>query len=121
MTRRSIDSEDGRHAASTGTLGRRHRTDSQSARAPGGDSIVEGERTGMTHRVLIVEDHPLFRVGIRALVDASPGFHVVDEAATGREAIAKTLALRPDLILVDMTLPDISGLDVIAQIRRHLP
>ena len=75
----------------------------------------------MSHRILIVEDHPLLRHGLRALLSAQPDYLVVDEAVDGREAVNKTLALQPDLVLMDLSLPLASGADATAQIRRRLP
>lgn len=75
----------------------------------------------MSHRILIVEDHPLLRHGLRALLSAQPDYHVVDEAVDGREAVTKTLSLQPDLVLMDLSLPLASGVDATAQIRRRLP
>lgn len=75
----------------------------------------------MSHRILIVEDHPLLRHGLRALLSAQPDYLVVDEAVDGREAVSKTLALQPDLVLMDLSLPLASGADATAQIRRRLP
>lgn len=75
----------------------------------------------MSHRILIVEDHPLLRHGLRALLSAQPDYHVVDEAVDGREAVTKTLSLQPDLVLMDLSLPLASGVDATAQIRRRMP
>jgi DNA-binding NarL/FixJ family response regulator len=65
----------------------------------------------MPRTVLIVDDHPSFRATARALLEAE-GFSVVDEAADGAEALAKTKELRPDLVLLDVQLPDIDGFEV---------
>jgi DNA-binding NarL/FixJ family response regulator len=75
----------------------------------------------MSPRILIVEDHPLLRHGLRALLSAQPDFRVVDEAIDGREAVQKALQLQPDLIVMDLSLPVISGIDATLQIRRRLP
>jgi DNA-binding NarL/FixJ family response regulator len=75
----------------------------------------------MRYRVLIVDAHPLMRQGLRAMVESSPEFCVVADASRGHEAIQKVAALRPDLVLVDMSLPDMSGLEVIAQVCRRFP
>ena len=65
----------------------------------------------MPRTVLIVDDHPSFRATARTLLEAE-GFSVVDEAADGAEALAKTKELRPDLVLLDVQLPDIDGFEV---------
>lgn len=75
----------------------------------------------MTFRILIAEDHPLLRHGLRALLAAHPDYSVVGEACEGREAVLMTLQLQPDLVLMDLSLPGTSGIDAIAQIRRRLP
>jgi len=75
----------------------------------------------MSYRILVAEDHPLLRHGLRALLSTHPDYTVVDEAADGREAVLKTLKLHPDLVLMDLSLPGTSGIDATAQIRRRLP
>jgi DNA-binding NarL/FixJ family response regulator len=77
--------------------------------------------TIMTTRVLIVEDHNLVRKGLHSLVAGMPDFEVVGEASEGKQAIRAALALLPDLILMDLSMPGMSGFDAIAQIRRRLP
>jgi DNA-binding NarL/FixJ family response regulator len=59
--------------------------------------------------ILIVDDHTLFRTGIRKMLEAEPGMRVVGEAATGREALEKARSLVPDVILMDIKMPDPSG------------
>jgi len=61
-------------------------------------------------RVLIADDHPLFRKGIRVLVESLPGMEVVGEAATGEEAIALAASLAPDVIMMDLQMPGGGGL-----------
>jgi DNA-binding NarL/FixJ family response regulator len=61
-------------------------------------------------RVLIVEDHPVFRDGLRALLSSIPGTDVVGEASSGVEAVEQALALQPDVVVMDLDLPELSGL-----------
>jgi DNA-binding NarL/FixJ family response regulator len=68
-------------------------------------------------RILSVDDHPLIRAGIAALIETRPDMKIVAEASTGREAIESFRVHRPDITLMDLQLPDISGLDVIMAIR----
>jgi two-component system, NarL family, invasion response regulator UvrY len=78
----------------------------------------------MNKRVLIVDDHPLVRKGIRETVDELPGFEVVAEAADGAEALAKLDTLPVDLVVLDLSLPKVSGLEVLERARGlhpHLP
>lgn len=66
--------------------------------------------------VLLAEDHHLVRAGMRALVDAQPGFAVVGEAGDGREALDLVAALAPDLLLLDLAMPGLGGLEVLARL-----
>ena len=66
-------------------------------------------------RVILVDDHPVFRNGLRALLQAS-GIDVVGEAATGADAVDLAAQLTPDVVLMDLGLPDMSGVDAVAQI-----
>jgi DNA-binding NarL/FixJ family response regulator len=72
-------------------------------------------------RVLSVDDHPLLREGIGALVNAQPDMQLVAQAATGREAVEQYRAQRPDITLMDLRLPDMSGVDALAAIRAEFP
>jgi DNA-binding NarL/FixJ family response regulator len=63
-----------------------------------------------TVAVLAVDDHEAFRVAARALVAATPGFELVGEAVSGEDAVAASLRLAPDLVLLDVNMPDIDGL-----------
>ena len=72
-------------------------------------------------RVLSVDAHPLFREGLAALIKKAPDMTVVAEAADGREAIRQVRAHRPDVTVMDLRLPDMSGIDVLAAIRKECP
>ena len=65
------------------------------------------------HDVLIADDHPLYRSGLRALLAAEPDMTVVGEAANGREAVARASELRPDVVVMDLQMPGGSGIDAI--------
>ncbi|MBI3980075.1 MAG: response regulator transcription factor [Chloroflexi bacterium] len=71
--------------------------------------------------VLVVDDHAVVRKGIRALLEGEEEFEVAGEAATGREAVVAAGRLRPDFVLLDITLPDVSGLEVMAQVKAAVP
>jgi len=62
-------------------------------------------------RVLIVDDHALVRAGLRLLIEALEGVEAVGEASDGREAIALAAKLRPDVVLMDLMMPELNGLD----------
>jgi len=68
-------------------------------------------------RVFSVDDHPLLREGIAAIINSQPGMRVVAQASTGREAIQLFREHRPDVTLMDLRLPDISGIDTMIAIR----
>lgn len=75
----------------------------------------------MTHHVLIVEEHNLLRQGLRSIIMGMAGYEVVGEAREGKEAIREALALQPDLILMDISLLGMNGIDATAQIKRRMP
>jgi len=72
-------------------------------------------------RILVVDDHPLLRQGIAGLVADQSDMSLVAEASNGREAILQFRALRPDVTLMDLQMPDMNGLDAIAAIRGEFP
>lgn len=63
--------------------------------------------------ILVADDHPIFRDGLKRLLDAEPGMRVVGEAGTGRETLARVSELSPDVLLLDLSMPDGSGFDVL--------
>jgi DNA-binding NarL/FixJ family response regulator len=77
--------------------------------------------SGETVRVLVADDHAIVRTGIRHVLEGEPGFAVVAEAATGAEALALALALRPDVAVLDISMPGQSGLEVTAELLHYCP
>jgi DNA-binding NarL/FixJ family response regulator len=75
----------------------------------------------MSYRVLIVEDHKIMRDGIKALLDRSSEFAVVGDVETGTEAIQVCTDVRPDIVLMDIGLPGLNGVDSTAELLRHCP
>jgi DNA-binding NarL/FixJ family response regulator len=69
-------------------------------------------------RILLVEDHRILREGLRAILSAQPDFTIVGEAIDGNEAINQARELQPDLVLLDMTMPRMNGLEALRGIRR---
>lgn len=70
-------------------------------------------------RIVIADDHPLFREGLRMLLDAEPGFHVIGEAGDGEQAVELALLLKPDILLLDVSMPRLSGFDALSRISRE--
>jgi len=72
-------------------------------------------------RILIVDDHEVVRRGLRALVESHPGWEVCGEAVTGREAVEKTKKLNPEVVVMDITMPELNGLEATRQIMKIAP
>jgi two-component system response regulator NreC len=75
----------------------------------------------MTIRILIADDHGVLRAGLRALLSAESELEVVDEAANGTEALNKAKELQPDVILLDISMPGSSGIEVTRDLKEILP
>lgn len=75
----------------------------------------------MTVRILIVDDHAVFRAGLRMLIDAEDDLEAVGEAGTARDAVFQARSLKPDVILMDVVMPDQSGLDVLPTLLHERP
>ncbi len=72
-------------------------------------------------RIMAVDDHPLIRQGIAGLVSSQPDMRLVAEATDGREAVQRFRAQQPDVTLMDLQMPEMSGLDAISAIRGEFP
>ena len=81
--------------------------------------MPEGERRQPAPgriRLLIADDHPVVRDGLRGILEGSPDFEVVGEAANGAEAVTRARALRPDVVLMDLRMPDVDGVTAIKRL-----
>ncbi|HXN72786.1 MAG TPA: response regulator transcription factor [Candidatus Acidoferrales bacterium] len=74
-----------------------------------------------TLRILIADDHDLMRRGVKALLQSHAGWEVCGEAHTGREAVAKAEELKPDIVILDISMPDLNGVDAAKRIRKGSP
>jgi DNA-binding NarL/FixJ family response regulator len=74
-----------------------------------------------TVRILLADDHTIVREGLRKILEAHPGWEVIAEAADGRQAVRQALELKPDVVIMDLAMPQLSGIDAIQQIVRRLP
>ena len=72
-------------------------------------------------RILVADDHDIFRRGLKDLLTAHPGWQVVGEAKTGREAIALTEELQPEIVVMDISMPDLNGLEAAHRIHKSFP
>ncbi len=72
-------------------------------------------------RILIVDDHGIVRAGVRSLLEGQPDIEVVGEAAGGEEAIEKALQLRPELVLMDIAMPGMNGIEATRRVKKELP
>jgi DNA-binding NarL/FixJ family response regulator len=68
-------------------------------------------------RIFIADDHQLVRDGVRALLQSRAGWEICSEASTGREAVAKAIELKPDIVILDISMPDLNGVDAARRIR----
>ena len=72
-------------------------------------------------RILIADDHEIVRQGVRAVLEQQAGWVVCGEASSGREAVTKAIDLQPDIVVLDVSMPELSGLEATRQIRRAVP
>lgn len=72
-------------------------------------------------RLVIADDHPVVRAGLQGMLASQPDFEIVGEATTGREAVALTAALQPDVVLMDLRMTELDGVAATAHIRKQQP
>jgi len=72
-------------------------------------------------RILVTDDHPIVRDGLVAVLNTQPDFEVVGEASTGPETIERAAVLQPDVVLLDLEMPDMDGVETLQHLRARLP
>jgi len=72
-------------------------------------------------RILVADDHTLVRQGLRKIVESQPGWVVVGEAGDGRDAVQQTMDLQPDVVIMDIAMPRLNGVEAVQQIERRNP
>jgi two-component system, NarL family, response regulator len=80
-----------------------------------------GDRSASPVRILVADDHLVYRIGIRSLIEAEAGFTVVGEASNGADTVDLYRALLPDVLLLDLRMPQNGGIDAARAIRREFP
>jgi DNA-binding NarL/FixJ family response regulator len=82
---------------------------------------MDGDSPVSPLRIVVVDDHSVVRRGVRALLESQPGWEVLAEATTGREAVDIVKRLQPDVVVMDLSLPELNGLDATRQILKDSP
>jgi DNA-binding NarL/FixJ family response regulator len=83
--------------------------------------MSQGERSAEPKRVVVADDHTLFRYGLKAMLANTEDFEVVGEAATGEEVVEKVAQTRPDIVLMDIQMPGINGIEATRRILERNP
>ena len=75
----------------------------------------------MSIHILLADDHTILRAGLKMMLNAQPDMEVIGEAHDGRQALHEALRLHPDVILMDITMPDMNGIEATRQVKKQLP
>lgn len=86
-----------------------------------GISRVSPRPTMSSLKILVVDDHDIIRRGLKELLSSKPGWEVCAEAKTGREAVSLAEQLKPDIVVMDVSMPDLNGLEAARRINKALP
>lgn len=95
--------------------------------APATYGVAEGSagdargRRARPYRIVLVDDHPLVRRGIRTILESAPGLEICGEATDGQEAVEFVKRYKPDLVLMDLTMPGLNGLEATTAVRQESP
>src|SRR5205085_7493090 len=84
-------------------------------------AAADDRRRLMALRILVVDDHAVVRRGVRSLLESQEGWEVCGEATNGRDAVELSKRLRPDVVVMDLSLPGLNGLDATRQILQQAP
>jgi two-component system response regulator NreC len=85
------------------------------------ESPEKTESTMGSLRILIADDHEMMLAGVRTVIERQVGWEVCGVATTGRQAVERAFTLKPDIVVMDMSMPELNGLDAAVQIKRKLP
>lgn len=75
----------------------------------------------VTIKILLADDHPILREGLKAILESKPGLEVIGEAENGREAVREVARLHPDVVIMDIAMPEINGIEAVRMIRESGP
>ena len=89
--------------------------------SPSTQPVSEQETLQKKIRILLADDHTILRAGLKMMLNAQPDMEIVGEAQDGRQSIAEAQKLQPDVVLMDITMPDINGIEATKQIKKLLP
>ena len=72
-------------------------------------------------RIIVADDHQMFREGLKSLISAEPDMEIIGEAGTGRTAVRLAQELKPDLVVMDISMPELNGLEAAGRLKQALP
>ena len=85
------------------------------------DTLTQAAQLTDKIRVLLADDHTILRAGLRMMLNAQPDIEVIGEASSGREAVAITAHLAPDVVIMDISMPEMNGIEATRQIKKQFP